>query len=176
MQIVDIVVAVVGACNEPKVKFNSLIMGQHLHREGWGGGGIAAHCLELILQCCRAWKYAMQLMCSAVCPGCPLSSAPPTAQTIEIPHPPLSLLLKPLLLRCLPLKRHAQCILHAISLPRPTRHSCHSCHNCHNWHMPQQSMPRRILGKPQLLRAHDFSFSSSSSSSSTSSSSSCSVV
>lgn len=32
MQIVFIVV-VVGACNEPKVKFNSLIMGQHMGQE-----------------------------------------------------------------------------------------------------------------------------------------------
>lgn len=43
MQIVVIVVVVVGACNEPKVKFNSLIMGQHMvqaerERESEGEG------------------------------------------------------------------------------------------------------------------------------------------
>lgn len=76
MQIVVIVV-VVGACNEPKVKFNSLIMGQHMGL-AVRGRGRRLFGVDFAVFCCapsRPRKYAMQLMCPAVCPGCPLSSA-----------------------------------------------------------------------------------------------------
>lgn len=143
MQIVVIVV-VVGACNEPKVKFNSLIMGQHMGQAERGKGrGRRLFGVDFAVFCCapsRPRKYAMQLMWPAVCPGCPLSSAALPAQTMASSRflPISSSFSSPSLsLRCLPLKRHAQCTLHNIlRLDLPTRHTPHSCHNCH---MPQHS-------------------------------------
>lgn len=176
MQIVVIVVVlvvVVGACNEPKVKFNSLIMGQHMG-QAVRGRGEAPVGVDFAVFCCapsRPRKYAMQLMCSAVCPGCPLSSAALLpAQTMAssrfLPISSSLPSLPPLPFASL-LTLETTCTMHTSQYP-----SARLAHTPHATQLPQlphataQSKPRRILGKPQLLRAHDFPFSSSSTSSS----------